>query len=88
MCRCCWSHPGPAADPVASEAFEYTSTIKFPETWATHLGRPFRCPNISDWRRSMTGYLTGALDFAHPQPGPATFPDPLAEQPVTISAGT
>ncbi|MFG2833041.1 alkaline phosphatase family protein [Streptomyces sp. NPDC048434] len=71
---------------VASEVFDHTSTIKFLETWATHLGKPFRCPNISDWRRSIAGDLTSALDFAHPQPGPATFPDPHAEQPVSIAA--
>ncbi|WP_432002686.1 alkaline phosphatase family protein [Streptomyces sioyaensis] len=71
---------------VASEVFDHTSTIKFLEIWATHLGKPFRCPNISDWRRSIAGDLTSALDFAHPQPGPATFPDPRAEQPVSIAA--
>ncbi|WP_406102439.1 DUF756 domain-containing protein [Streptomyces sp. NBC_01003] len=71
---------------VASEVFDHTSTIKFLETWATHLGKPFRCPNISDWRRSIAGDLTSALDFAHPQPGPATFVDPLAEQSVSIAA--
>ncbi|WP_327295671.1 MULTISPECIES: alkaline phosphatase family protein [unclassified Streptomyces] len=72
---------------VASEVFDHTSTIRFLETWAAHLGKPFTCPNISDWRRSIAGDLTSALDFAHPQPGPAAFADPLAEQPVSISAG-
>ncbi|MGN5377337.1 alkaline phosphatase family protein [Streptomyces lasalocidi] len=71
---------------VASEVFDHTSTIKFLETWAAHLGKPFRCPNISDWRRSIAGDLTSAIDFAHPQPGLAAFPDPLAEQPVSIAA--
>ncbi|MFI9777366.1 phospholipase domain-containing protein [Streptomyces sp. NPDC051956] len=71
---------------VASEVFDHTSTIKFLETWATHLGKPFRCPNISDWRRSIAGDLSSALDFAHPQPGPAVFVDPLAEQSVSIAA--
>ncbi|WP_328376824.1 DUF756 domain-containing protein [Streptomyces sp. NBC_00440] len=71
---------------VASEVFDHTSTIKFLETWAAHLGKPFRCPNISDWRRSIAGDLTSALDFTHPQPGPATFTAPLAEQPVSMAA--
>lgn len=71
---------------VASEVFDHTSTIKFLETWAAYLGKPFTCPNISDWRRSITGDLTSALDFAHPQAGPATFPDPLAQRPVSITA--
>ncbi|MGW1158355.1 alkaline phosphatase family protein [Streptomyces sp. NPDC002519] len=71
---------------VASEVFDHTSTITFLETWAAHLGKPFRCPNISDWRRSIAGDLTSAVDFAHPQPGPAALPDPRTEQPVSIAA--
>jgi phospholipase C len=71
---------------VASEVFDHTSTITFLEGWAAHLGKPFTCPNISAWRRSISGDLTSALDFAHPQPGPVNFPDPLAEQPVSITA--
>ncbi|MFD8335315.1 alkaline phosphatase family protein [Streptomyces solisilvae] len=71
---------------VASEVFDHTSTIKFLEIWAAHLGKPFRCPNISDWRRSIAGDLTSALDFAHPQPGPAALPDPRAERAVSIAA--
>ncbi|WP_406113245.1 alkaline phosphatase family protein [Streptomyces sp. NBC_01014] len=71
---------------VASEVFDHTSTITFLETWAAHLGKPFRCPNISDWRRSIAGDLTSALDFTHPQPGPADFPDPLAEHAQPVAA--
>jgi phospholipase C len=71
---------------VATEVFDQTSTIKFLEKWAAHLGKPFTCPNISDWRRSIAGDLTSALDFTQPQIGPASFPDPVAEQPVSISA--
>ncbi|WUG11558.1 DUF756 domain-containing protein [Streptomyces sp. NBC_00466] len=71
---------------VASEVFDQTSTIKFLETWAAHLGKPFRCPNISDWRRSIAGDLTSALDFTHPQPGPAAFPDPRVERSQPIAA--
>jgi phospholipase C len=71
---------------VATEVFDHTSTIKFLEIWAAYLGKPFTCPNISDWRRSIAGDLTSAIDFANPQPGPAVFPDPLAEQPVSITA--
>ncbi|GAB3398656.1 phospholipase C, phosphocholine-specific [Humibacter soli] len=70
---------------VASEVFDHTSIIKFLETWASHLGKPFTSPNISDWRRSIVGDLTSALDFAHPQFGPATFPDPVAEVAVTVA---
>lgn len=71
---------------VATEVFDHTSTIKFLEVWADYLGRPFTCPNISAWRRSIAGDLTSAIDFGHPVVGPATFPAPTAEQPVSISA--
>jgi phospholipase C len=71
---------------VASEVFDQTSTITFLETWAAYLGKPFTCPNISAWRRSITGDLTSAIDFADPQPGPATFPAPAAERAMSIAA--
>ena len=72
---------------VASEVFDHTSIIKFLETWGAFLGKPFTSPNISAWRRSIVGDLTSALDFAHPQTGPVTFSDPVAEVPVTVTAG-
>jgi phospholipase C len=71
---------------VASEVFDHTSIIKLLETWSAYLGTPFTSPNISDWRRSIVGDLTSALDFAHPQTGPVTFADPIAEVAVTVTA--
>ncbi|HEY4267954.1 MAG TPA: alkaline phosphatase family protein [Galbitalea sp.] len=71
---------------VASEVFDHTSIIKLLETWAGYLGTPFTSPNISAWRRSVVGDLTSALDFAHPQIGPVTFADPVAEIAVTVAA--
>jgi len=71
---------------VASEVFDHTSIIKFLETWAAHLGKPFTSPNISAWRRSIVGDLTSALDFANPQIGAVTFPDPSAEVAVSVPA--
>ncbi|MDT8911975.1 alkaline phosphatase family protein [Amycolatopsis sp. PS_44_ISF1] len=72
---------------VASEVFDHTSTIMFLEKWAAHLGKPFRCPHITGWRRSISGDLTSAIDFAHPRTGPVPLADPAAEQPVRIEAG-
>jgi phospholipase C len=72
---------------VASEVFDHTSVIKFLETWAAYLGKPFTNPNISAWRRSVVGDLTSALDFAHPQIGAVTFADPVAEIAVNVTAG-
>jgi phospholipase C len=71
---------------VASETFDHTSTIKLLETWAAYQGKPFTNPNISAWRRSIVGDLTSALDFAHPQLGPATFADPLTGTLPAITA--
>ena len=44
---------------VCSETFDHTSTLRFLES---RFGVPV--PNLSAWRRSVTGDLTGAIDFA------------------------
>ncbi|WP_327269878.1 phospholipase C, phosphocholine-specific [Streptomyces sp. NBC_01218] len=59
---------------VSSEVFEHTSVLRFLETWTTALGQPARCANISEWRRKVSGDLTGVFDFAHPVPGAVTLP--------------
>ncbi len=37
---------------VTSEVCDHTSVLQFLEQWTTAIGRPARCPHISDWRRS------------------------------------
>ncbi|MFG3188871.1 phosphocholine-specific phospholipase C [Streptomyces omiyaensis] len=60
---------------VSSEVFDHTSVLRFLETWTAALGTPAVCPNISAWRRRVTGDLTGVFDFAHPVYGvPAGLP--------------
>lgn len=59
---------------VSSEVFDHTSVLRFLETWTGALGKPAACPNISTWRRKVTGDLTGVFDFAHPVYGAATLP--------------
>ncbi|MGW0122102.1 phosphocholine-specific phospholipase C [Streptomyces sp. NPDC003327] len=60
---------------VSSEVFDHTSVLRFLETWTTALGTPATCPNISAWRRRVTGDLTGVFDFARPVYGvPAGLP--------------
>lgn len=59
---------------VSSEVFEHTSVLRFLETWTTALGKPAACANISDWRRRVSGDLTGVFDFAHPVNGAVTLP--------------
>ncbi|GAA1374522.1 phospholipase C, phosphocholine-specific [Streptomyces beijiangensis] len=51
---------------VSSEVFDHTSVLRFMETWTTALGKPATCPNISAWRRKVTGDLTGVFDFSSP----------------------
>lgn len=50
---------------VNSQVFDHTSVIRFME-------RRFGVmePNISPWRRAVCGDLTGAFDFANPDPAP------------------
>jgi len=46
---------------VCSETFDHTSTLRLLET---RFG--VEVPNLTKWRRSVTGDLTGAFDFAVP----------------------
>jgi len=63
---------------VTSEVSDHTSVIQFLEKWSAARGTPAVCPNISAWRRSVCGDLTGAFDFEEPVFGmpalPATGP--------------
>ncbi|MGW5732729.1 MULTISPECIES: phosphocholine-specific phospholipase C [Streptomyces] len=43
---------------VCSEVFDHTSVVRFLEKWTG-----VKEPNISAWRRKVTGDLTGAFDF-------------------------
>ncbi len=61
---------------VTSEVSDHTSVIQFLETWTTALGKPAICPNISAWRRSVCGDLTGAFDFGNPVYGLPRLPSP------------
>ncbi|MCX4488362.1 phospholipase C, phosphocholine-specific [Streptomyces anulatus] len=51
---------------VCSEVFDHTSVIRFLERWTG-----VREPNISDWRRRVTGDLTSAFDFTRARRQPA-----------------
>ncbi|MGW0736871.1 phosphocholine-specific phospholipase C [Streptomyces sp. NPDC002851] len=50
---------------VSSEVFDHTSVVRFLERWTG-----IEEPNISAWRRSVTGDLTGAFDFTRGRPQP------------------
>ena len=51
---------------VTSEVSDHTSVIQLLEKWTESLGTPAVSPNVSAWRRSVCGDLTGAFDFAKP----------------------
>ena len=50
---------------VCSQTFDHTSLLQFLEA---RFG--VEVPNLTAWRRSVTGDLTGAFNFAAPQPTP------------------
>ena len=59
---------------VDSRTYDHTSVLRFLETWTAALGTPAPCPNISAWRRSVCGDLTGAFDFGAAVPGLPSLP--------------
>ncbi|MFE9257261.1 phosphocholine-specific phospholipase C [Streptomyces sp. NPDC006879] len=59
---------------VSSEVFDHTSVLRFLESWTEALGTPAACPHISDWRRKVSGDLTGLFDFANPVYGVPDLP--------------
>jgi phospholipase C len=59
---------------VSSETFDHTSVIQFVEKWSAAIGKPATCPNISTWRRAVTGDLTSAFDFTSPVYGLPALP--------------
>ncbi|QFZ73289.1 phospholipase C, phosphocholine-specific [Streptomyces fagopyri] len=55
---------------VCSETFDHTSIIRFMERrFGVHE------PNISPWRRAISGDLTAAFDFSRKDAGPVALPD-------------
>ncbi len=62
---------------VDSNTYDHTSVLRFLETWTG-----VQAPNITAWRRSLTGDLTAAFDFASPDFSIPSLPDtvPLITQ--------
>jgi phospholipase C len=66
---------------VCSDAFDHTSTLRFLET---RFGA--EVPNLSSWRRSVTGDLTSAFNFAQVNASVPSLPQPsAADSRVTMS---
>jgi phospholipase C len=74
---------------VATDIFDHTSTLRLMETL---FGVPV--PNLSDWRRSVTGDMTSALALGKPSdttipPLPdASLVEPLVDEQVILNALT
>jgi phospholipase C len=62
---------------IDSNTYDHTSMLRFLETWTG-----VRAANITAWRRSVTGDLTAAFDFANPDLTIPALPDtvPLIAQ--------
>jgi phospholipase C len=63
---------------VNSEVFDHTSILRFLEVWTATLGKPTKSTTITDWRRTISGDLTSAIDFAHPVLDAPSLPDTYA----------
>jgi len=63
---------------VSSETTDHTSIIQFLEKWTAFLGKPARSSMISDWRRTVSGDLTSAIDFSRPVLDVPDLPDTAA----------
>ncbi|MBA0087056.1 MAG: phospholipase C, phosphocholine-specific, partial [Acidobacteria bacterium Pan2503] len=65
---------------VNSQVFDHTSLIRF-------LERRFGVmePNITAWRRAITGDLTSAFDFASPNAAVVALPDTSSFQPSNLN---
>jgi phospholipase C len=66
---------------VCSDVFDHTSLLRFLET---RFG--VEVPNLSAWRRSVTGDLTTAFDFAHPDPSVPSLPQPSLADPRVLAS--
>ena len=62
---------------VDSNSYDHTSMLRFLEAWTG-----VQVPNVTAWRRSVTGDLTAAFDFANPDFSIPALPDtvPLITQ--------
>jgi phospholipase C len=69
---------------AATDTFDHTSMLRFLET---RFG--VEVPNLSAWRRSVTGDLTSALNLARPDPTVPALPDAFgpAVQATVAGAG-
>ena len=66
---------------VCSDTFDHTSTLRFLET---RFGA--EVPNLTHWRRSVTGDLTSAFNFAAPDASVPSLPQPSRADPRVLAS--
>jgi phospholipase C len=66
---------------VCSDAFDHTSMLRFLET---RFGP--EVPNLTAWRRSVTGDMTSAFHFAHPDASVPSLPKPNRADPRVLGS--
>jgi phospholipase C len=67
---------------LSSDVFDHTSILRFLET---RFGA--EVPNLSSWRRGVTGDLTSAFNFATPDTSVPSLPPPVLNDPRIKAAG-
>ena len=67
---------------VDSEVFDHTSLIRFVEKRFGTAKNDLTETNITPWRRAVTGDLTSALDFRHPDHAVVKLPSTDAYRPM------
>jgi phospholipase C len=68
---------------VCGQTFDHTSTLRFLET---RFG--VEVPNLSEWRREVTGDLTSAFDFNSPDFSEVSLPEVPSQLPAIDSSST
>jgi phospholipase C len=66
---------------VCPDTFDHTSLLRFLET---RFGP--EVPNLSAWRRSVTGDLTSAFNFARPDNSVPALPSPSTSDPRVLGS--
>ena len=66
---------------VNSEVFDHTSLIRFIEQRFGAKNPELKEPNITEWRRAVTGDLTSTFNFKNPNDSVAALPSTVAYMP-------
>jgi phospholipase C len=76
----------PSSPTDYSRIFDHTSLLRFCETWLKGRGvtKDVSVPNLTRWRRRVTGDLTTAFNFVAPNQNVPTLPATSPNDPITV----